>query len=113
MANPNLLTATSAHGNLTGVSPTASALTLLLTNAASSGQVYKINRISIANESASSGIMQVIAGGTTIYSNTVANSTTQFAVTKDTGFYLLENNSILVLSPLNGVTFVVSYEIIS
>ena len=113
MANPNLLTATSALGNTTGVSPTAGLITTLLTNAASSGKVYKINRISITNESGSSGVMKVYAGAGSIYANTVNSSTTEFAVTKTTGFYLLENDSIIVLSPLNSVTFVVSYEIIS
>jgi hypothetical protein len=113
MANPNLLTATSALGNTTAATPSASVTTVLLTNAASSGQVYKINRISITNYSGSSGVMQVIWDGNPIYYNTVINSTTEFAVTKTTGFYLLENKSITVRSPFDFVTFVVSYEIIS
>ena len=113
MANPNLLTATSALGNTTGVTPSTFGLTTLLTNAASSGKVYKINRISITNESGSSGVMKVFSGGGTIYANTLNSLTTEFAVTKTTGFYLLENDSILVSSSSGSTTFVVSYEIIS
>jgi hypothetical protein len=113
MANPNLLTATSALGNTTGVTPTAGVTTTFLTNAASSGQVYKINRISITNDSGSSAVVLVSAGGSAIYAKTVNSATTEFAVTTTTGFYLLENNSIFVTSTLNNTAFVVSYEIIS
>ena len=49
MANPNLATATSVLANNAQVSLTATTATQLITNAASSGKVYLIDSIIVAN----------------------------------------------------------------
>ena len=48
MANPNLLAATTASGTTTYLTPGGTSAVVLLPNAASSGQVFKINQIAPA-----------------------------------------------------------------
>jgi hypothetical protein len=57
--------------------------------------------------------MTVYIDGYAIYQKSVDPATTEYAVTKTTGFYLLENSSITIFSPYSSVYFSVSYEIIS
>ena len=124
MANPNLLAATTASGTTTYNTPGTTAATVLLSNAASSGQVYKINQIVCANVNGTSAvnatvsINSVAAGGGTAYPviSTIAvpASASVIAVDKTTAIYLMEDKSITVTSgTASGITYTISYEVIS
>ena len=124
MANPNLLAATTASGTTTYLTPTNTTANVLLSNAASSGQVYKINQIVCANVNGSSAvnatvsINSVAAGGGTAYPviSTIAvpASASVIAVDKTTAIYLMEDKSITVTSgTASGITYTISYEVIS
>ena len=65
MANPNLLAATTASGTTTYYTPGGTTAVVLLANAASSGQVYKINQIVCANVNGSSAVNATVS----IYTN--------------------------------------------
>ncbi len=65
MANPNLLAATTASGTTTYLTPGGTSAVVLLPNAASSGQVFKINQIVAANVSGSAAVNATVS----IYTN--------------------------------------------
>jgi hypothetical protein len=103
MANPNIVNVTSIIGNTLSVAVGTSA-TQLASNAASSGKVFKINSILIANIDGTSqaditvNIYSAAAlGGTglAIASTISVPADSSLIVTdKSTAFYLLENQSI-------------------
>lgn len=123
MANPNMFGITNTTGNTTYVIPSTTAATVLLSNAASSGQVYKINLISCANVSGSNAtttvsINSVAAGGGTAYrlayQITVPATASLIVTDKTTTFYLMENQSIVVTSGTgSAIEYVISYELLS
>ena len=49
MANPNIVSVISIFGNTTGIALTTTLTTVLLANASSSGKVFKIESIMVAN----------------------------------------------------------------
>jgi hypothetical protein len=61
MANPNLLAATTASGTTTYYTPGGTSAVVLLPNAASSGQVFKINQIVAANVNGSSAVNATVS----------------------------------------------------
>ena len=61
MANPNLLAATTATGTTTYYTPTGTSAVVLLPNAASSGQVFKINQIVATNVNGSSAVNATVS----------------------------------------------------
>ncbi len=61
MANPNLLAATTASGTTTYLTPSATTAVVLVPNAASSGQVFKINQIVAANVNGTSAVDTTVA----------------------------------------------------
>jgi len=103
MANPNIVNATSIVGNSLSVAVATSA-TQLASNAASSGKVFKINSIVIANIDGTSAaditvnIYSAAAlGGTAIAiasTISVPADASLIVTDKTTSFYLLENQSI-------------------
>lgn len=127
MANPNIVSVTSIYGNTASIlisSATDPFATALVSNPASSGKVYKINSIVVANVDGTSAaditvkiFSQAALGGTgTAIASTVsvpADST--FIVTdKSTGFYLLEDKSIgVTASVANDLVVTCSWEEIS
>ena len=124
MANPNLLAATTASGTTTYYTPGGTTAVVLLANAASSGQVYKINQIVCANVNGSSAVNATVAinsaaaGAGTNYpiisTISVPASASVIAVDKTTAVYLMENSSIVVTSgTASGITYTISYEVIS
>jgi hypothetical protein len=131
MANPNLLAATTASGTTTYYTPGGTSAVVLLPNAASSGQVYKINQIVAANVSGSAAVNATVSiytngavaqgsapsGGTgyPIASTISVPANASLIVTdKTTAIYLMEGTSITVTSgTASGITYSVSYEIIS
>jgi hypothetical protein len=111
MANPNIVAVTAIVGNTTSIAVGASA-TQLASNAASSGKVYKINSIVIANidgTSAADVTVNVYAAATLggaafpIASTISVPADASLIVTdKTTSFYLLENQSIGAIAGTSG-----------
>jgi hypothetical protein len=131
MANPNLLAATTASGTTTYYTPGGTTAVVLLPNAASSGQVFKINQIVCANVNGSSAVNATVSvytngavaqgsapsGGTAypiISTISVPASASLIAVDKTTAIYLMEGTSITVTSgTASGITYTISYEVVS
>jgi hypothetical protein len=131
MANPNLLAATTASGTTTYYTPGGTTALVLVTNAASSGQVYKINQIVAANVNGSSAVNATVSiytngavaqgsapsGGTAypiVSTVSVPANASLIVVDKTTPVYLMEGTCISVTSgTASGITYSVSYEVIS
>ena len=103
MANPNIVNVTAIYGSTSSVSLTTTSATSLASNAASSGQAFKIDSIVVANTSASAATITInvysaaALGGTAfpIASTISVPAYASLIVTdKTTAFYLLENQSI-------------------
>ncbi len=104
MANPNIVNVTTILGNSSQVSLSTTSATSLVSNAASSGKVYKINSIVVANTNGTAAAnitintySQAALGGTAypIASTiSVPANATLIVTDKTTSFYLLENQSI-------------------
>lgn len=120
MANPNIVNVTSIIGNTLSVAVGTSA-TQLASNAASSGKVFKINSIVIANIDGTSqaditiNIYSAAAlGGTAsaIASTISVPADASLIVTdKSTMFYLLENQSIgAIASAAGDLVATISFE---
>ena len=124
MANPNITAVTAIYGTTTYLTPSNTSATVLLSNAASSGLVFKINQIVCANVNGSSAVNATVAinnlaagAGTNfpvISTLSVPASASVIAVDKTTAIYLMENSSIVVTSgTANGITYSISYESIA
>ena len=125
MANPNIVSVNSIFGNTTGFLLTTVLTNVLLANATSSGKVFKIESIMVANVDGSS------AADVTIDIHTAANGTagtscalaatisvpadaTLNLVDKNSTFYLMENQSIIGGASANSdLEVVIAYEDIS
>jgi hypothetical protein len=104
MANPNIVNVTAIYGenSLTALSTTSA--TSIVSNAASSGKVYKINSIIVANVDGTANAditisvyNQAALGGTAFpLASTVSvpADATLVVVDKNTSIYLKENQSI-------------------
>ena len=124
MANPNIINVTTLTGNTTYLTPANTTANTLLSNAASSGLVFKINQIVCANVNGSSAVNATVAinnaaagAGTNfpvISTVSVPASASVIAVDKTTAIYLMENSSIVVTSGTSsGITYSISYESIA
>ena len=124
MANPNIVNVTSILGTTTYLTPANTTANVLLSNAASSGLVFKINQIVCANVNGSSAVNATVAinslaaGAGTNYpiisTISVPASASVIAVDKTTAVYLMENSSIVVTSgTASGITYTISYESIA
>lgn len=130
MANPNLFSATTASGTTTYLTPGGTSALVLVPNAASSGQVFKINQIVVANTTGTAANATVSiytngavaqgsapSGGTAypiISAVSVPGNASLIAVDKTTAVYLQEGTSISVTSgTTSALTFTISYEVIS
>jgi len=124
MANPNLLAATTAAGTTTYYTPGGTSAVVLVPNAASSGQVFKINQIVAANVNGTSAVDVTVtinsaaAGGGTAFpiasTISVPPDASLIVVDKTTGLYLMEDKSIVVTSGTSsGITYSISYELIA
>lgn len=131
MANPNLLAATTASGTTAYLTPGGTTALVLIRNAASSGQVYKINQIVAANVNGSSAVNATVSvytnggqtpgsapsGGTAypvVSTVSVPANASLIVADKTTAIYLMEDSSITVTSgTASGITYTVSYEVIS
>ena len=111
MANPNIVAVANIYGKTAfdaDISNTASAI---VTNAASSGKILKINSLIIANIDGTNAAditatIRNAAGGTTY--STIANTVsvpadaTLVVISKDTSIYLEEDMSLYLQSSLAG-----------
>jgi hypothetical protein len=124
MANPNIVNVTSILGQTTYAALTTTLTTVLLANAASSGNVLKINSIMVSNVDGSAAADVTIdintsaAGSGTSYAlastiSVPADATLQ-VIDGNSSFYLLEDKSILGgASAAGDLEIVISYEQIS
>ena len=123
MANPNIVSVASIYGKTVYDTDIAASAASLVSNAASSGKIYKINSLIIANidgtDSADITVTLRNAAGGTTYStlaNTIAVTAdaTLIVVSKDTSIYLEEDMSLYVLASAAGdLSATCSYEEIS
>ena len=130
MANPNIVAVTTIYGTTTYYTPSGTAAVVLLPNAASSGKVFKINQIVIANGTASAANTTVSiytngavaqgsapSGGTAypvINTVSVPSYASLIAVDKTTAIYLMEGTSISITSgTASALSYSISYEDIS
>ena len=131
MANPNLLAATTASGTTTYLTPSATTAVVLVPNAASSGQVFKINQIVAANVNGTSAVDVTVSiytngavaqgsapSGGTAYpiasTISVPADASLIVVDKTSAIYLMEGSSITVTSgTASAITYTISYEVIS
>jgi hypothetical protein len=130
MANPNIVAVTTIYGTTTYLTPSGTSAVVLLPNAASSGKVFKINQIVVANGTASAANTTVsiysngavaqgsAPSGGTAYPvvNTVAvpANASLIAVDKTTAIYLMEGTSITITSGTgSALSYTISYEDIS
>lgn len=131
MANPNIAALTSLTGNTTYFTPTGTTAVVLLTNAASSNQVYRINQIVAANIDGTNAVDATVSiytngavaqgsapSGGTAYpiasTVSVPADASLIVVDKTTSIYLQENTCISVTSgTASKITYTISYEIIT
>jgi hypothetical protein len=131
MANPNIAALTTLTGNTTYLTPSGTTAVVLLPNAASSGQVFRINQIVAANVNGTSAVDTTVSiytngavaqgsapSGGTAYpiasTISVPADASLIIVDKTTALYLMEGTSISVTSgTASGITYSVSYEVIS
>ena len=124
MANPNIVSVNSIFGNTTGIALTTTLTTVLLANASSSGKVFKIESIMVANVDGTNAADVSIdwntdAGGTgtsfaLAATISVPADATLNLVDKNSSFYLMENQSIIGGASANSdLECIISYEEIS
>jgi hypothetical protein len=131
MANPNIAALTTLTGNTTYLTPSGTSAVVLLPNAASSGQVFRINQIVAANVNGTNAVDTTVSvytngavaqgsapsGGTAFpiaSTISVPADASLIIVDKTTAIYLMEGTSITVTSgTASGITYSISYEIIA
>ena len=119
MANPNIVNVATINGKVVGAAVTTSAAALV-SNAASSGKIVKVNALSVANISAAAATITVdvyknqSTAYRLAYTITVPVGATLMVISKDTSIYLEENDSLRVTASANtALEAVCSYEEIS
>jgi hypothetical protein len=131
MSNPNIAgSSTTIYGNTTYYTPSGTSAVVLLTNAASSNSVAKVNQIVAANVTSSAATATVSiytngavaqgsapAGGTAYpiaYQISVPPNASLVVVDKTSALYLMENTCISITSGTgSAITYSISYELIS
>lgn len=123
MANPNIVNVTSIYGSVAYLAPANITANSLVSNAASSGTIIKVDSLTVANVTASAALVTVsvnsaAAGGGTPYRvayqiSVPANSTLQ-VVDKNNFLFLTENTSLVVTSGTSSaLEYVATYETIA
>ena len=124
MANPNIVNVSTITGNTTYVALSTTNATTLLSNAASSGLVYKVDNIVVSNVNGSTAanvtvsVNSAAAGGGTAYrlayQISVPAGASLIVTDKSTAFYLMENQSVVITAgTANYLEAVLSYESIN
>jgi hypothetical protein len=118
MAAPNIVSLTTITGK-TAVANVTTVSANVITNAAASNSVLKINNVVLSNYSASSATGNVLINraGSNYYlggSIVIPATSTLVLVGKDTAFYMEEGDVLQAFTSANSsVSLVASYEIIS
>tara|TARA_B100001758_G_scaffold40610_1_gene31688 strand:- start:2443 stop:2814 length:372 start_codon:yes stop_codon:yes gene_type:complete len=123
MANPNIVNVANIYGKTVYDADISGTPSAIVTNAASSGKIYKINSLTIANIDGSnaadfSAQLRNASGGS-ILSNlaktiSVPADSTLVVVSKDTSLYLEEDMSIWIFASVAGdLSAIMSYDEIS
>jgi len=104
MANPNIVNVAAIYGNTSTTLLTSTSATSIVSNAASSGKVYKINSLIAANVDGTSAVditvnlysAAALGGTATAIASTISvpADATLIVTDKTTSFYLLEDKSI-------------------
>ena len=104
MANPNIVNVAAIYGNTSTTALSSTSATSIVSNAASSGKVYRINSLVVANVDGTNAADITInlysaasLGGTaTAIASTISvpADATLIIIDKTTGIYLLEDKSI-------------------
>ena len=121
MAAPNIVNVSTIIGKTSKISLTSTSQTTLVSNAASSGKVFKINMVQVANVDGTNAAEVTVdvhsgaSGGGTAYSlvstASVPVDSALIALDKNTAIYLEENTSITATaSAANDLEVLVSYE---
>lgn len=124
MAAPNIANLSTVTGKTNQISLTTATATSVLSNAASSGKVFKVNMLRVTNVDGTDSVNITVkvhsaaAGGGTGYEITstqaLAADTYTDIITKDNTLYIEEDRSISVTaSAADDAVVVVSYEEIS
>ncbi len=124
MAAPNIVNVSTITGITSKIALTSTAQTTLVSNAASSGKVFKINMIQVANVDGANAcdvtvdVHSAASGGGTAYSLvstiSVPADASLVALDKNTAIYLEENTSITATAgTASDLEVIVSYEEIS
>ena len=124
MAAPNIVDVSTIIGKSATIALSSTSQTTLVSNAASSGKVFKINMIQVANVDGTNAadvtvdVHSAAAGGGTAYSlvstASVPADASLIALDKSTALYLEEDKSITATaSAANDIEVIVSYEEIS
>ncbi len=124
MAAPNLVNVSTITAKTAYLSLNSTSATTLLSNAASSGKVYKLNSIIVANDDGSSAadvtisINSAASGGGTAYkiihTASVIADASLVVLDKNSAIYLEEDRSIVVTaSAANDLDVICSYEELS
>ena len=131
MAAPNIASLTTITGKTTYFTPSGTTAVVLLTNAASSGTVLKINQLVVANVDGTNAVDATVSiytnggvaqgsapSGGTAYpiasTVSVPADASLIVVDKTTGLYLEENTCISITSgTASKLAFSVSYELMS
>ena len=117
MANPNIVNVTSIYGKTVGTAINTTATTII-TNAAASNKVLKINSLYIANVNGTTAAditVEIYKNQTTAYrlayTVSVPADATMVIISKDAGIYLEENDTLRANASSSGfLEAVCSYE---
>lgn len=121
MANPNIVNVSAIYGNNSLTSLSTTNATSIVSNAASSGKVYKINSLIVANVDGTNNaeitinVYSAAALGGTAYALvstvSVPADATLVVIDKNTSIYLKENQSIgATAGTANDLVVVASWE---
>jgi hypothetical protein len=121
MANPNIVNVTTIYGNSSQTALSTTSATSIVSNAAASGKVFKINSIVVANVDGTSAaditinVYSAAALGGTAYAIastiSVPADASLIVTDKTTSFYLLENQSIgAIAGAANDLVVTASWE---
>jgi hypothetical protein len=124
MANPNIVNVSTITGNTTYVALSTTSATTLLSNAASSGLVFKVDNIVVSNVNGTTAanvtvsVNSAASGGGTAYrlayQISVPAGASLIVTDKSTAFYLMENQSVVITAgTASYLEAVLSYENIS
>ena len=123
MTTPNIVNVATINGNGKAAA-VGTTITEICSNAVSSGKIFKVNSLYVANIDGATAAdltvhhySQAALGGTAIAiasTVAVAADSTLVVITKDSAFYLLENQSLGCLCATSGdLQFVASWDEIS